>query len=124
MMKMTRKNIATFPILELVFEPKMWPHSPGLEMLVQVLPGGEGVLPHADGGAVVDGVAELGQRHVKLVHRGQVLAGLPVTLEPGLLKFKLLWHLVSFLFVYDLYQFQKKILGLNIIFERSHKYPT
>ncbi len=81
---------------------------------MQVLPGGEGVLPHADGGAVVDGVAELGQRHVQLVHRGQVLAGLPVTLEPGLLKLKLLWHLVSFLFVYDLNpKILIEILGLK-----------
>ena len=69
---------------------------------MQVLPGGEGVLPHADGGAVVDGVAELSERHVQLVHRGQVLPSLAVTLKPGLLELKLLWHLVSFLLVHDL----------------------
>ena len=69
---------------------------------MQILPGGEGVLPHADGGAVVDGVAELGERHVQLVHRGQVLPGLAVTLKPRLLELKLLWHLVSFLLVHNL----------------------
>ena len=69
---------------------------------MQILPGGEGVFPHADGGAVVDGVAELGERHVQLVHRGQVLPGLPVTLKPRLLELKLLWHLVSLLLVNDL----------------------
>ena len=39
---------------------------PGLQVLVQIFSGCEGVLPHTDGGAVVDSVAELGQRHVEL----------------------------------------------------------
>ena len=69
---------------------------------MQVLPWGKCVLPHADGGAVVDGVAELGQRHVQLVHRGQVFPRFSVTLKPGLLKLKLLWYLVSLLLVHNL----------------------
>ena len=49
-------------------------------MLIEVLSGGEGVLPHVDAGHEVDGVAELGESHVKLVHGGQVLSGLAVAL--------------------------------------------
>jgi hypothetical protein len=52
-------------------------------MLVQILSGREGVLPHVDARHEVDGVAELGESHVQLVHGRQVLPRLPVALISG-----------------------------------------
>ena len=54
-----------------------------LEVLVEVLLGREGVVPHRDGRRVVQAEAQLRQRHVQLVHRGEVLAGLAVGLGAG-----------------------------------------
>lgn len=39
-----------------------------LEVLTEVLARRKAVVPHGDGGAVVDGEAQLRQRHVQLVH--------------------------------------------------------
>jgi hypothetical protein len=40
-------------------------------MLQKELPGDEAVLPDLNHVAVVDGVTQLGQRHVQLVHSGK-----------------------------------------------------
>jgi hypothetical protein len=50
-------------------------------MLIEILSGRKRVFPDVDAGHEVDGVAELGKGHVKLVHGGQVFAGFPVTLD-------------------------------------------
>lgn len=50
-------------------------------MLVEILSGRKRVLPHVYGARVVDGEAEFCERHVQLVHRGQVLPRLAVALH-------------------------------------------
>ena len=45
------------------------------------------MFPYRNGGAIVDGVTKLRQSHVQFVHLGELLARLPLALNPGLLLF-------------------------------------
>ena len=73
-------------------------------MLIEVLSGREGVLPHVDCGREVNRETEFRQCHVEFVHGREVFPGLAVRLGARALRVgqNFLHRLLTFLLVNDL----------------------